>query len=181
MSTDIYPEDERIAELSRPSEVEKQLVDLVRLDYDITVRALTGFVSAGAQIRAIGLAAWGVILGLAVRDVSPYLAGLALLVMAMFAYADAYHAALYRQALSRAVKLESLLDAYVDRLGISLEDPDAILRTQAKLENHRFGMNRTLKRLKARDLLGATPAPVFRVIYPMLAAVTAGLVIGYAV
>ena len=174
-------DDGLLAELDEGADRERQLVDLIRLDYDATLRALTGFVAAGSQIRAIGIAAWGVVLGLAVRDESALLAGLALVLIGLFAYGDAYHAALYRRSLSRAISLEELLDAYLDRLGIDAEDTEAILRTRAKLETHRFGMHRTLRPLKFKDLLAARPRSVFWAIYPTIFTVTIALIIAYAI
>jgi len=181
MTTSEDQHDELLAELEGSADRERQLVDLIRLDYDSALRAMSGFVGAGAQIRALGVAAWGVVLGLAVRDESALLAGLALLLVALFAYGDAYHAALYRRALSRAITLEGLLDAYLDRLGIDAEDPEALLRTRAKLETHRFGMYRTLKPLKPRDLIVARPRPIFWVIYPAVCAATVAFIIVYSI
>ena len=172
--------DELLTELEQGEERERQLVEVVRLDYDATLRALTGFVGTGAQIRAIGIAAWGVVIGLAVADESVLLAAVALAVIAVFAYGDAYHAALYRRALARAISLEDLFDSYLERLGIDAEDTEAILRVRAKLETHRFGMHRTLKPLKLNDLLAARPRPIFWGIYPTIVALTAALMIVYA-
>jgi hypothetical protein len=175
-------EDEReelVAELENSADTEYRLVELIRLDYDATLRAMSGFIGTSSQVRAIGVAVWGVVLGLAVRAESGLLAILALAVIVIFSYGDAYHAALYRRALSRAISLEELLDAYLDRLGIDAENTEAILRTRAKLETHKFGMHRSLRSVTGRDLLAARPRAVFWVIYPALAAVTVGLALGY--
>jgi hypothetical protein len=169
-----------LAELEENSDREKQLVELIRLDYDATLRAISGFVGAAAQMRGIGIAAWGVVLGLAVRDESAPLAGLALGLVVLFAYADAFHSALYRRALSRAIGLEGLLDSYLDRLGISAEDAEAILRTRAKLETHRFGMYRTFRPLAWRDLLSARPRPILWTLYPTLFVVSVVILLVYA-
>jgi hypothetical protein len=174
------PDAELLAELDESADRERALVDLIRIDYDTTLRAMTGFVGTAAQIRALGMAVWGVVLGLAVRDESALLAALAFLLIVLFAYGDAYHAALYRRALSRAITLEGLLDSYLDRLGIDAENADAIVRTRAKLETHRFGMHRTLRPLKLRDLLAARPRPIFWAIYPTIGAVTITLIVIYS-
>lgn len=181
MTFDQGEHDELLQELDASADRERQLVGLIRLDYDSALRAISGFVGSGSQIRAVGIAAWGVVLGLAVRGESALLAGLALVLVALFAYADAYHAALYRRALSRAINLEGLLDAYLDRLGIEAEDPEAVARTRAKLETHRFGMYRTLKPLRRHDYFAARPRPIFAVIYPSLAAATIALIIYYSI
>ena len=181
MTLDQGQHDELLKELDASAERERQLVDLIRVDYDSTLRAISGFVTSGSQIRGVGIAAWGVVLGLAVRGGSALLAGLALVLVALFAYADAYHAALYRRALSRAINLEGLLDAYLDRLGIDADDAEAISRTRAKLETHRFGMYRTLKPLKRRDYIDARPHPIFWVIYPSLVVATVAILVYYAI
>lgn len=178
-AADHPPEDELLAELEANAEPEQKLVDLVRADYDATLRAMTGFVGAGAQIRSVGIAAWGVLLGLAVRDESAALALLALVILLLFAYGDAYHAALYGRSLSRAIHLETLLDSYLERLGIEAENPEAIARTRAKLETHNFGMYRALKPVTRREVLAARPRPIFRYIYPAICAVTVVFIVFY--
>lgn len=157
---------------------EEALVDLVKLDYDATLRTITGVVATGAAIRAAGFAAWGALLGFGVRDGAWSLSALGAVIAVLFAYADAHHAELYRRTPRRAVALERLLDRYADRLGIDAEDEDAVLATVAELEAHRFGVYRTLPRLRRRDLWKARPVPVFRVLYPALfaMAVTAALI-----
>jgi hypothetical protein len=151
-----------------PDEYEQALVELVRFDYDATLRVLGGFVSTGNQIRAIGIAAWGVVLGLAVRDESTVLALLATGLLVVFALTDAYHAALYRRALGRAVEIEGVLDGWIDRLGIDADDSDAVDGQRARLETHRFGIHRSLRRPDWRDMLKAGPSWVFRIVYPVL-------------
>jgi hypothetical protein len=171
--------DDLLDEVSTPDDRENQLLDLVRLDYDATLRALSGFVTSGVQTRAIGLAAWGVILGLAMSDLSGWLALLSLAVVVLFAYADYYHAALYRQSLSRAIKIETILDAYVQRLGIAVDDVEAILRVVAKLENHKFGLHRNLKPVRLAGFFDRRSLAPFGAIYAAAGAVSLGLSVGF--
>ncbi len=105
---------------------------------------------------------------MAVNDKSLALSALSVALLVAFVYGDAYHAALYRRALARAIRLETLLDAWVDRLGIDADDPDAVIRTRAKFEMHRFGVQRSLRRPGWHDLVTARPRPVFWAIYPAL-------------
>ncbi|MDX6424542.1 MAG: hypothetical protein QOI67_2013 [Gaiellaceae bacterium] len=179
-SPDNHKEAEALRELDQDAERERTLVDIVRLDYDATLRALTGFVGTAAQIRAIGFAAWGVLFGLAVRDESGLLSGVALVLIFAFAYGDAYHAALYRRALARAISLEGMFDSYIERLGIDAENEDAVLRVRAKFETHRFGMHRTLRPLKLRELLAARPRAIFWLIYPAIAVITSIFIVIYS-
>jgi hypothetical protein len=167
-------------ELDDRQEQLERLVDLVRLDYDATLRTMQGFVQTAGQIRAAGVAAWGVVLGFALRDESWELALLATALVLIFAYADAYHSALYRRSFSRVIRLESLLDAFLDQLGIDAGDEDAESRLLARLETHRFGMNRSLGDLTVRNLVDARPYVVFRAIYPALFAASCVLILLYA-
>jgi hypothetical protein len=149
-------------------EHEKALAEVIRLDYDATLRVLAGFVSTANQTRSIGVAAWGVVLGFAVRDESTLLALLAAALLTVFALTDAYHAALYRRALGRAIALEGMLDGWIDRLGIDADDSDAVASERARLETHRFGVHRSLKRPGVRDFLRASPRLIFWFVYPVL-------------
>jgi len=85
-----------------PDAVEGQLVELVKADYDATQRALSGFVTSGGQLRAIGIGAWGVVFAVAVSVESSLVAAIAALLAGGFAIIDGYHSALYRQTLERA-------------------------------------------------------------------------------
>lgn len=162
------------------TERESALIELIRLDYESTTGALNGFVSVGNQMRSIGIGAWGVLLGLAVSAESAAQALLAIGVLAVFASSDAYHAALCRRALGRAIALEGLIDGWVDRLGIDADDPVAIARIRARLEMHRFGVQRGLKRPTWRDLFAARPYVVFRIVYPVLAITSIATAAAYA-
>lgn len=147
---------------------EARLVDLVLADYDATLRALNGFTTAAAAMRGIGIATWGVIIGIAIRDQSAALATLSVGVTFLFAFIDGYHSALYRRALARAVAIESLLDDYAETLGIYADDPDTVDEVRARLELHSFGVNRTMRRIAVGDVFDARPWPVFLALYPAL-------------
>jgi hypothetical protein len=149
-------------------ESEARLIDLVKSDYDATLRALNGFVTAATAIRGVGVAMWGVIAGLAINAESAPLAVLAFGATLIFAFIDAYHSTLYRHAMSRAVAVESLLNDYAETLGIYADDPEAIDKLRTRLELHAFGVNRTLRRFRLNDMFDARPWPVFMVLYPTL-------------
>src|SRR5262249_34331956 len=120
------------------------------------------------------------LVGIGLRDRSWTLCLAAAVVVSLFAYADAYHAVLYRHALHRAIAIEALLDQYLDRLGIDAEDEDAVAAAIASLETHRFGMYRPMPRLQTREFRDLRPRPIFRAVYPALVAVAAvaALVVG---
>lgn len=134
-----------------PDDVERQLVVLIRADYDATQRALSGFVTSGGQLRAIGIGAWGVVFAVAISAQSSLVAVIAALLAAGFAIIDGYHSALYRQTLQRARALEDLLGDYHNSLGIHAADPRQVLRARAKLEQHRFGVHRDMKPINQMD------------------------------
>ncbi len=159
---------------------EDHLVSLVKLDYDATLRTLSGFVTAAAAVRAVGIGTWGVLIGLAVRDDSQPLCLLAAGATLMFAFIDAYHSALYRRALSRAIWIESLLNDYAETLGIYVDDDDSVDDVRARLEMHPFGVNRTMRRVAFGDLFDAQPWPVFIVLYPVLVVVSLAIAAIYA-
>src|SRR5687768_12695452 len=92
------------------SDREKALVDLIRLDYDVTLRTITGVLATGTAIRVAGFAGWVTLAGIGLRDQSWALCIAAVIIVALFGYADAYHAVLYRHGLHRAIAIESLLD-----------------------------------------------------------------------
>lgn len=162
---------------------ERELVELVRFDYDITVRTVQGVLATGVSVRAAGFAAWGVVLGVGINSGSWPFCLLAALLALLFGYVDLIHATLYRRALARASELERLLGAYLDRLGIDAEDEAAVARTLARLEMHNFGVYRTMRRTSPWKVWvqykRARPPAVFRVIYPVL--IVAALVATFVV
>jgi hypothetical protein len=170
-----------MAEESQTNTQLERLAELVRVDYDATLRAMHSFIETGGQLRAAGIAAWGVVLGFAIRDASWEVAVLTAALVLIFVYADAYHAALYRRSFTRATQLETLLDAYLNHLGIDDGDEDAEAELLARFKTHRFGMNRSLGKLSFRQMLKARPAVVFRVIYPTLLIISIALATLYAV
>lgn len=167
------------------AEREKALVDLVRYDYDVTLRTIQSVLATGMSLRAAGFAAWGVILGVGVNEQSWAFCLFAAVISSLFGYIDLLHATLYRRALARATRLEALIDTYGDRLGIDAENEPAVLRTLARLELHKFGVYRTMPRKSTstlhRQYWRARPAAVFRVVYPALivGAVVATVIIAF--
>lgn len=158
-------------------EREQALVDLVRYDYDVTLKTIHSVLATGMSLRAAGFAAWGVVLGVGINNDSWAFCFFAVVIALLFGYIDLIHATLYRRALARATRLESLLAAYFDRLGIDSENDASIARTLARLELHKFGVYRTLPRDRPlsffRQYGRARPAAVFRVVYPALIAAAA--------
>ena len=127
------------------AESEKALVDLVKADYDATHRALAGFVASGGQLRAVGIAAWGVIVAGALGSRSATIAAVAVPLVVVFAVADGYYSSLYRQTLRRSRGIEALLGEYHNAIGIHRGSQRKLDRAVAALEQHRFGVHRDMK------------------------------------
>jgi hypothetical protein len=127
------------------TEAERALLDLVKADYDSTHRALAGFVTSGGQLRAVGIAAWGVVFAQALQSRSATIGAIATGLAIAFAVADGYYSALYRQTLRRAREIETLLGEYHNSLGIHASNPRKIARAIAALEQHRFGVHRQMQ------------------------------------
>lgn len=47
---------------------EVALLELIKTDYDATLRTITGVLATGAGIRAAGFATWAGLLGFGIRD-----------------------------------------------------------------------------------------------------------------
>ena len=163
-----------------PPESEKMLVDLVKVDYDATHRALAGFVSSGSQLRAVGIAAWGVLYAASLAAHSVAVAVVAVVVVPAFAVADGYYSALYRQTLRRSRDIEKLLGDYQNAIGIHRGQERKLVRAVAGLEQHAFGVHRGMKPVNKQEYWWL-PRPL-RVasIYPVLlvAGVVTAVVLG---
>ena len=128
---------------------ERLLVDLVKADYEATHRALSGFVASGGQIRAIGIAAWGVLFAVALQAESWAIAALTIGLSLAFAIADGYYSTLYRDTLDRSRAIESLLGDYANSLGIHAGSKRKVGLAIAALEQHRFGVHREMRPVNA--------------------------------
>jgi hypothetical protein len=128
---------------------ERLLLDLVKADYEATHRALAGFVASGGQIRAIGIAAWGVLFAAALQTESWAIAALAVGLAIVFAMADGYYSTLYRDTLNRSRAIESLIGDYANSLGIHAGSERKVGLAIAALEQHRFGVHREMRPVNA--------------------------------
>lgn len=133
MSKGIVPDSERV------------LVELVKVDYDASLRALAGFVASGGQLRSIGIAAWGVVFAAALASGAATIAAIAIPLIVAFAVADGYYSSLYRQTLRRSREIEALLGEYHNAIGIHSANERKRARAVAALEQHRFGVHRDMK------------------------------------
>jgi hypothetical protein len=128
---------------------ERLLLDLVKADYEATHRALAGFVASGGQIRAIGIAVWGVLFAAALQTESSAIAALAIGLAIAFAIADGYYSTLYRDTLVRSRAIESLIGDYANSLGIHADSKRKVELAIAAMEQHRFGVHREMRPVNA--------------------------------
>lgn len=163
----------RIHELAG-ADREKALVDLIRLDYDATLRTMSSVLATATAVRAAGFATWGVLLGLGAQAESWSFCAISAVALVLFGYLDLLHASIYRRGLRRAIEIEELLDGYLNRLGIDHGYEEAVLRTVARLETHRFGIYRTMRKLRTRDFVRPRPPFLYLGVYPTLLAISIG-------
>jgi hypothetical protein len=153
---------------------EKELKRLVELEYDRTAKFVDGLISTQATVRGWAVTIWLAVLGVGFDRSVWELSALAAIVAVVFMIIDAYHAWLYGEALTLANELERIQGAAYDAVGRRATDPDADKDLRTRLESHRFGLYRNLKRFRPRDLLYARPRVFFYFFYPLLALVGVG-------
>jgi hypothetical protein len=151
-----------------PADRRKELVRLVELDYERTATFINGVTSTAATIRGWAITIWLAVVGVALDRGLWQVALLAAAAASVFLLVDGYHAWLYGEALAHASALERLSGRYYDSLGRGSDDEELELDLRVDLESHRFGMYRTFRKFRLRDLLFAKPTVFFRGFYPLL-------------
>jgi hypothetical protein len=144
------------------------MLDLVKQEYDRTTKFIEGMVGISTSVRGWAVTVWGGLMTIAFTQKLPALALIAILGVIAFGVIDAYHTALYRQALSRARRLERITAKYYEALARGRDQPKAWSRASASLAANRFGFYSNLRAFRPLDLLGAAPR-VFTVMYALLA------------
>jgi hypothetical protein len=147
---------------------ESILIKLLELDYEASHRALDGFVSSASQLRAIGMAVWGVMYAAALAAHSVWVAAFAVLLLPAFAVADGYYSTLYRQTLERLRDIEKLLDGYHNAVGMYQRDDRRLARALDAIERHSIGVHRNLKAVN-KERYWWVPRPLrLAAVYPLL-------------
>jgi hypothetical protein len=121
----------------------KQLIDVVKFDYQNSLGFIDGVVRVSIGIRTIAMAGCLALLAAALQTDQVVLAVFALLTSVAFGIQDAYHGWLYAEARSRAKKMEALLDGYYRQLqgGASEAGERQLLKN---LRKHRIGLKPSL-------------------------------------
>lgn len=160
---------------------EGRLLDLVKTDYEATHRALAGFVTSASQLRAVAIAAWGVIYAAALTTKSVSVAVVGTLLLLAFLVADGYYSALYRQTLRRSRKIEGVLHRYHQAIGIQHRNRRRVARAVAELEQHAVGVHREMKPVNHESRWWWWPRPLrVAAVYPLLFAVGVATAIALA-
>jgi hypothetical protein len=161
------------------SEPLKQLMALVQVDYERTAKFIESIVGVETTIRGWTVTLWLGLLGFCFSRSLWELGVLAVVVTAVLALIDAYHATLYAQALRHARALEDISAMYFGSLNYGDDDPDAPEEIRVRLAGHRFGLYSNLRAFQVRDVRFARPAVFFQCVYPLLivgGAASAGIV-----
>jgi len=149
-----------------------RLVALVETDYTTTRELIDGVVRTSVELRPVGMTAIVALLGFAVSEPNFALALGGLVATTLFGLLDAYHGALYAQALDRANGLERLLRLRYKALEQGREE--AIETLDAALAGHRFGQYLDLDPVNWEGMLNARPRVLLAVLYGSLALFSLG-------
>jgi hypothetical protein len=150
----------------------KELIRVIELDYDRTSKFIEDVLGTSATIRGLLVTAWVAVLTFAF-DVSKWsLAAVSFAIVVVFGVLDAYHSWLYTEALGHAADLEEVSETYYGALALGGDDPDSALDLQVSLQDHHFGIYRSLTRFRIRDLAAVRPQIFFAVLYPALLTVS---------
>jgi hypothetical protein len=90
----------------------RELIDLVKFDYEHSLSFIDGVVRVSIGIRTIAMAGCLALLVAAMQTEQAFLAGFSLLAAAALGAQDAYHGWLYAEARDHVGRMEALIDAY---------------------------------------------------------------------
>lgn len=145
---------------------QKELFRLVELDYVRTADFITGLMQRQVGMRGLAVTIWAAVLGFAFDHSTWELGVLAIASVLVFLFLDGYYSLLYIEARSHASDLEDVSAFYYRSLIRDDEDSDRDLQVQ--LEAYRFGLYRSLKPFRIRDLPKVRQRVMFRFFYPLL-------------
>jgi len=167
-------------ERNRRTEIE-ELLNLVRFDYEQSLRIIDGIVRVSTSIRAIATTVWVGLLAASIQTNEWALAAIGAAATGIFALLDGYHGWLYGHASERAYKQEKLIHDYYKYLQRSgdRESESEILK---QLRSHEFGQLSHFPGLdKLHFYCKAKPPFFYHWFYPALAGVAVGVAIAVGV
>jgi hypothetical protein len=130
---------------------QKELFRLVELDYARTADFISGLMQTQVSIPGLAVTVWAAVVGFAFDRSTWELGVLAVASVLVFLFLDGYYSVLYIEARSHASDLENI-SAFYYRSIIRDEDEDIGRDLQVQLEAYRFGLYRSLKPFRIRDL-----------------------------
>jgi hypothetical protein len=149
------------------------LMALIKVDYERTAKFIEGIVGLEMTIRGWTVTLWLGLLGFGFDRDLWQLGVLAVVVTAVLALLDAYHANLYNQAVQHARAIEDISAMHFAFLNHGDDDPDALEELYVRLAGHRFGLYTNLWAFRLRDVIYARPVVFFRLVYPIMLAIAA--------
>ncbi len=146
---------------------------MIQVDYERTAKFIESIIGFEMTIRGWAVTLWLGLLGFAFDRDLWQLGAPAVVVTAVLALVDAYHANLYSQAVQHARAIEDVSVMYFAFLNHGDDDPDALDELHVRLAGHRFGLYTDLWAFRFRDVKYARPAVFFRLVYPVMLALAA--------
>jgi hypothetical protein len=150
------------------SDHERERIRLVEADYASTTDFIKSVVTTAAAMRGLAVTIWLGLVGFAIQQRVWELALLAVIVAAVFWILDGYHGWLYRQALVHAQAAEAVTASYYRALSRGEDAEYVVLDFKGALRSYSFGLYRSIRAFRPRDLLEARPTLFYRVLYPLL-------------
>jgi hypothetical protein len=151
------------------AEDRKELFRLVELDYVRTADFISGLMQRQAGTRGLAVTIWAAVVGFAFDRSAWELGALAVVAVLAFLLLDGYYSLLYVEARSHASELERISALYYTTL-IREDDEDSAFDLRVQLEAYRFGLYRSLKIFRFRNLAEVRQRVIFRFFYPFLIA-----------
>lgn len=150
-------------------------LEIVRFDYEQTIDFIGRIVTTAEAIRAGSITATVAITGFSLANGEGLIALTAVPVLIAALVANAYHDFLYSIGRARATEIERIIDAFQD---IFLEQGRVKARAETQLlhrmDKYQFGMTRSLRRPKPRDLYAVATDRSTYALYPVFIVVAVG-------
>lgn len=170
-----------MTEQMEPDARVKELIDLIKLEYETARSFLDGVVRVSNGLRPVAVALVTALLGFALAKPSWPAALCGLAAVLVFGYLDAYHGWLYTVALSRVSALEGILALRYKQVERDGGDDDVELDVEDALAAHRFGQYQNVPTFKLKYLLRAQPHNLYVGLYGALAALAVAATVYAAV
>lgn len=148
---------------------QKEMLRVVELDYEKTIKLVEGIVATSFTIRGWGVALSSALSGWTFQTQFWQIAVLAVVVTLLIAFMDGYHSWLYAKTLQHAQALERVLGLYYAALARGEDDPAARREFEVAILAHQFGRFAEIqKKFGLRAFREARPRIILVVLYGTL-------------